>query len=136
MNPQLLMILSITVASFFCALVWVIFYIRRSGRSFHVTVNPSKGVISRRIDFDLIEDVLTQSLTFSGFVFVVVNFIIFIITDEWSFGLNTAKGTLIAILVYIGIKIVKDLYTFAVKACEEAIPISEVEKKKEKRDSD
>ena len=84
-----------------------------------------------RIDFDLIEDIATHLLTFSGFVFVVANFIVFIVTDEWAFGPDVAKGTLIAILFYFGIKIIKDLYNFAIKACEEAVPISEVKEKRE-----
>lgn len=124
MNFDILSIL-VAVLSFLASLAWMIFVVKH-GRGFFVTKESLQGKRSKRLDFKLIREIITESLTFAGYIFLALNFILFIITDEWVFGIFVAKGTLVTILAFTVVNIFERLYNFAKDKSEESVKVREV----------
>lgn len=124
MNPIQAIITIIAILSFFIVLFWITITIKRGGGSFYITKIVSKTE-SSRFNFTLARNVTLTALLFAAYVFLAGNFMCFILFDEWVFGIESAKGTLVGVLVYTIFYIVEHVYNFAKDMSEKRIYMHE-----------
>jgi len=110
-------ILVLTGVSFAVALVRIVIVLRNRGRAFTRYTYTPNG-IRRRLDFDLIEDISVNLVTFAGYIFLALNFAGYIILGVWAFGPLVARASLIVIIALTFLQALKRLYKFVEDACE------------------
>lgn len=92
-------------------------------------LETSNGIRSSRIDWKLLEDMITLLLTFASFIFLIAQYIVFIVAEEWVFGLNTAKGTFVVIIFYTSISVLRRFYDSVKDASEKRLKYREVKER-------
>lgn len=129
MIPIQTIIVVTAILSFFIVLFWITITIKRGGGSFYITKILSKTESSPRFNFALARNVTLAALLFALYIFLTGNFMCFILFDEWVFGIEAAKGTLVGVLVYTIFYIVEHVYNFAKDMSEKRIYIHEEKRK-------
>jgi len=110
-------VLVLTGVFFVFALLWVMFVLRNRRRPLICYVTTPNGT-RRRLDFDLIEDLSIYLVTFAGYVFLALNFVVYIIVDMRAFGPYVGKGSLVVVLVLTFLGTVKRFYNSVKDKCE------------------
>jgi hypothetical protein len=125
LNPIQKTITGIAILSFLIALFWIVRIMKRAGGSFYVTKILFNGETSQRFDFTLARNFTMVALLFAAYIFLAGNFVCFILFDEWVFGLEAAKGTLLGVLIYTIYYIIEYVYSFAEDKSEKHVYIRE-----------
>jgi len=79
----------------------------------------SRRNIQKHVDFDLIEDFIICLITFSGYIFLALNFATYMILDTWPFGDYFGKASIAILLVWAVLRPIKWFYEEIKRKCRE-----------------
>ena len=128
-------IAGIAALAIVASLLWILREIRH-GRGFYMKSEISDGNFERRLDLKLFMESIITAFTFGGlYVFLLGNFLCFIITTDWAFDPMVARGSLVVVIIVFSYYVLDHLYSFAKDKAKSSVPIREVKKemKKEER---